>query len=860
MINVGPLQVCLTERTVFRQDVPCSLSSRAFAILEALIASRGTVISKDKLLEHAWPKRIVEENNLQVHIVALRRALGPSRDLLRTVSGLGYMLLPQPDTASSERLARSSDLPPVDRLFGRSSAVHEVLSSFESSQVVTLTGAGGIGKTSLALEICHLLDSAFPCIRFISLAPLQSDRHLKEALLSSFSDVLKGSVLSVEELARKLRDFPCLIILDNCEHLIESAAYVTQTLTLGNPSVRVLATSREPLQIHSERVYAVPTLACPAPLAPQAEVVETDAVKLFLHRLRRSSAEFQIDESSLGLIGEICRRLEGFPLAIELAAARSAALGLDTVRMHLDDRFAILRGGSRDLPPRHQTLRAVFDWSYNLLSPTEQMLFRLTGIFVDGFSLEAASALMTRRGVSEAETVQALAGLVTKSLLHIDRASPRRFRQLESAQAYARSRLDELGETPAASAAHASFFRDFFAKGPYRSEQISVDAAHHVVGAEIGNMRAAMSWAFDRDERAHIGIELAGTAVPVLFELPLLDECEHWASVALDALKNPNVTARPVQARLGILSAYASAAVYTQGPSTQVESTWKEALLLAQTSQDSGHFLRAIWGLWNRSLYAGEPAQALTYALRFRSESQRIASPLHVALGCRVMGLTLHYAGKHAEARDELIAALSTSEIRKFRWSTTGVRTDQIAAIQASLARVNWFLGETGDCLQQAELAEETANMAGHELTIAYILIEATIPIAILQRNREALVRAVGELEIRCRRAGLRIWSACCDALAWIAEAMDRRLTADELLEMASSIDRIRQTGYLAPMPLIIGEFAKALAASGQHARALTEVDQALEHGVKHESWWYQPDLEGLRRSLDDLGPSFAGK
>lgn len=852
MIEVGPLRVSIQDRTIFRSGQPYPISGRAFDILEALIAERGSVVSKDALLEHAWPNTIVEENNLQVQIVTLRRALGHARQLLQTVPGRGYILLPQPESAPRQSKVYSLGLPFVDTLFGRSTAVDHLLHLFKSSQVVTLTGAGGIGKTSLAIEACRDTGDLFLCIRYVSLAAIQNDHQAREAILSIFSDVVNGAAMSVEEMSRSLRESQCLVILDNCEHLMESVACITQTITAGNPGVRVLATSREALRIAAETVYPVQTLACPAEDADIDASLESDAVKLFLHRLRRQPADFDVNGTTVQIIGEICRRLDGIPLAIELAAARAATLGLDTVRAHLDDRFAILTGGSRDALPRHQTLKAVFEWSYRLLSDTEQLLFRQASIFADSFSLEAIAAIMGRHDVSTAASIQALAGLVAKSLIYVDRQNARRFRQLESARAYARSLLDQNGETAAASRAHATYFRDFFERGPYKSEQIRIEDAHDVISAEIGNMRAAMSWAFGSAGDIPLGIDLAGTAVPILFELPRLEECEHWASVAIDALRAAEASPRLQQTQLRLLSIYAAALIYTEGPQPSVEAAWQEVLTLAESAKDHGTQLRAIWGLWNLELYAGRPTRALPVALRFQRAAKEFGTPLQVALSHRIIGMTLHYAGRHADARGELLAALATPAMQEVRWSTAGVRTDQIAATYALLARIQWFLGDREGSLQQIEEAEETARAAGHELTLAYVLIEVTIPLAILHRNANMLMLAVEGLEKECRKAGLRAWLACCDSFEWIARAMENHLSRDDLFAMERAIGRLRLTGYLSPLPMVLGEFARALDASGLRDRALTTVEAALEHCVEHGSWWYHATLKELRASVGD--------
>ncbi len=847
MIELGPLRISIVERAAFRAGAPYPMSSRAFAILEALLAARGDVVTKDALLEHAWPDTIVEENNLQVHIVAIRRALGQQRELLRTIPGRGYVLLAEPEAPPRQSMVWSQGLPFVDTLFGRAAAVANLLALFRSRQAITLTGAGGIGKTSLAVELCRDTGDLFVCIRYVSLAPIQNDHQAREALLAAFSDVVRGSAMTVEELAGGLRRARCLVILDNCEHLIDSAACIAQTLIAGNPGVRVLATSREALRIAAETVYPVATLASPPEAASPDETTGADAVKLFLHRLHRHAPEFAPDASSLEVIAEICRRLDGIPLAIELAAARAATLGLDTVREHLDDRFALLTGGSRDALPRHQTLRAVFEWSYRLLSEPEQVLFRHASAFVDGCSLEAASAMVGRLGMSRADVAQALAGLVAKSLLYVDRHNRRRFRPLESTRAYARTLLDHHGETAAASHAHAVYFRDFFEKGPYRSDQIRIEDAHDVISAEIGNMRAAMSWALGSEGNVHLGIDLAGTAVPMLFELPRFEECVYWANRSLDALQATKIEPRIPRTRLRILTARASALVYAEGPKPAVDAAWHEALALADAQADHSHRLRAIWGLWNLRLYAGRPLDAMPHARRFQQAAREFGSPLQAALGRRIVGMTLHYEGQHEPARDEMLAALATPEMQEVRWATTGVRTDQIAATRALLARIEWFLGRGETALQQVELAEEAARAAGHALTLAYVLIEASIPLAILARNADMLMPAVEALQKECRQSGLRSWLHCCGAFEWIARAMEQPLGADALRRMEAAIAQLEETHYLSPLPMVLGEFARALHAAGQPARAVSVIDRAILHGRRRGSVWYEAELTALR-------------
>jgi predicted ATPase len=622
--------------------------------------------------------------------------------------------------------------------------------------------------------------------------------------------------------------------------------------------VRVLATSREPLGVPAEKLFPISTLTCPPEHATLDETRSTDAVKLFLHRLHRHAADFPEDATTLPVIAEICRRLDGIPLAIELAAARAVTLGLDTVRSHLDNRFALLTGGSHDVLPRHQTLKAVFEWSYRLLSDTEQLLFREAGIFVDGFSLDAALSMMARHELSASATVEGLAGLVSKSLLSVDRKNPRRYRQLESARVYARTLLDTHGEIANASHAHAMFYRDFFEAYQRGSEQSHVGDTHAMCSAEIGNLRAALTWAFGTSGSEYLGIELTAIAAPTLFDLPRLEECAHWASIALKALTEFKLDRRLPHTRLKLLSAYASALVYTEGPKDCVDQAWKETMEAAKTCDDAGQQLRAAWGLWNRWQYAGDAARAHACARDFVNAAGQIGTPQHRVLGQRLMGIALHYRGRHEEARVELQAVLDAPDLAIERWSSTGAGIDQVALTKATLARTLWFLGDTQASIALVEDAEESARAARQELSLAYVLMEASIPLATLQMMPDALRLAIDGLRKVCRTANIPVWLVCCDVFEWIACAQGTTLEQSELEQMEMAIARLRNTGYLAPYPLVLAEFARALDASGQQTRALAILADAIKHCSARESAWYDSQLTSIQESVERKGPARA--
>jgi DNA-binding winged helix-turn-helix (wHTH) protein len=400
----GRFQVLLRRRELLADGQPIKLGGRAFDVLMALIEARGAVIGKDALMARVWPDRVVEENNLQAHISALRAALGAERALIRTVAGRGYQftgeirfLSASPDervgTAAAEpgALLPPTNLPePVSELVGREDDLREILSLAAGHRLVTLTGAGGIGKTRLALAVANRLLPEF--VEGVWLAELSSlsDPGLVPATVAAAVGLeLSTGEVSAQHVAHALADRRLLLVLDTCEHVIAAAAAMAEVLLRAGPAVRVIATSREPLRAEGERNYPVPPLAVPA--AEGDDPWQYGAIRLFVVRSRASGAHISEHAHVAAVIAPICRRLDGIPLAIEVAAARAAALGIEALASRLDDRFNLLTSGRRTALPRHQTLRATLDWSYGLLAEPERVILHRLAIFAGPFSLDAAT-------------------------------------------------------------------------------------------------------------------------------------------------------------------------------------------------------------------------------------------------------------------------------------------------------------------------------------------------------------------------------------------------------------------------------------------------------------------------------------
>jgi predicted ATPase/DNA-binding winged helix-turn-helix (wHTH) protein len=459
----GRWELDLARHELRARGVPVPLGSRALHILAVLVESAGKLIAKDELMARVWPGVIVEENTLAVHISAVRKALGPDRGTLRTAFGRGYRLTGDwaiRKQSAPVELDALEPAPPVEpfltnvpaavsEIVGRTAAVRQCQDLLSAHRAVTLTGPGGIGKTTLALDITRSLFPSFcgDCW-FVDMASLSDPALVPSVVAGVLGFKLGGEESSSDSVARAIGGERLLLVLDNCEHVIDAAARLAETILRLCPAASILSTSREALRIEGEQVYRVPPLDVPSPYQEEWDVVLAhSAVQLFIARMRALDSAFSPNTEGLRAIAAVCRRLDGVPLAIEFAAARAAVLGLERVLSGLDERFGLLTGGRRTAPARHQTLRATLDWSYALLPETERCLLRRLGIFAASFTLEAANAVMSERGHSAPVVLEEISNLVAKSLVELDGSAPSgRWRLLETTRAYALEKLAQHGE------------------------------------------------------------------------------------------------------------------------------------------------------------------------------------------------------------------------------------------------------------------------------------------------------------------------------------------------------------------------------------------------------------------------------
>ncbi len=456
MYTFGRVTVSLECREVRVDGQPRYIGARAFEILELLVKAAGRLVSKDEIMQAVWPNTIVVENNIQVHISALRKLFGSKHGWIRTESGRGYRLAPpvdlahvdrQPDGIEPARGVRLGTAPRKCPLIGREQEAAELHALLEHEALVTLVGPGGVGKTHLALEVA----TAWSAMRGIEMARIdlagwQGGATLESAVLDAL-DLPGGPHAGPADVVRAIAGRRVTLVLDNAEQHVDELADLCEAIADANAGAILVVTSREPLRVAGERVYRVGPLPVPLAGAGDDEIVACGAVRMFLARARAMGTDIPADANTLDAIASICRRLSGLPLALELGAARVALLGIQGLAADLDKSVLSLSGGLRTAHPRQQTLRATIEWSYRLLDDAERTVLCRLAAFPDAFRLDAACALAACDELGATRVLDCLVGLASKSLLVVHSVGlSKRYSLLEVVRAFALEKLMESGE------------------------------------------------------------------------------------------------------------------------------------------------------------------------------------------------------------------------------------------------------------------------------------------------------------------------------------------------------------------------------------------------------------------------------
>jgi len=847
---------------------PVRLGGRAMDLLLLLVARAGEIVSKAELMAAAWPDTHVEEANLRVHIGALRKALGDRNvdaRFIENVAGRGYCfvapLTPGAEAAAVRAEAKAAE--PAQQIFGRDATIASLCREMPQRRLVSIVGPGGIGKTTVALAAAQAMAASYPDgIALVDLASV-SDAGLIVSVMARALGLPGRADPSVTDIADLLRGKRLLIVLDSCEHLVEAAAALAERLSQNLPGLHLLATSREPLRIKGEWVERLPPLGLPPATTPAigaAEALAFPSVQLFVERAAACLGGYTLADADAPVVTEICRRLDGIALAIELAAGRIDTLGLRGLAASLKDSFEVLTRGRRTALARHQTMRATLDWSYGVLSPAEQTLFRRLAVFNGGFSLEAAHAVAgdetSSPSSSHAALDEALANLVAKSLVTASFAGEAAsYRLLETTRAYAFEQLAASGEADRIAARHADHYRGIFERAEAEWEARPANEWLDDYAAHLDNLRAALDWAFSGTGDGALAVALTATAVPLWFQLSLVDECLGRVARALATLDR--LPTQEPRRRMQLQSALGWPQMRAIAGLASGAAAWRETLRLAEEIGDRDYQQRALWALWVDRTNSGAPREALALAERFAGLAKEMRAPSEERIGDRMCARSLHLLGDLAGARqhvdrmlDRYVAPAQRSHVARFQY-------DQRLVARITLARVLWLQGLADQALREIADTVEQAASVHHTLTLAHVLSDAACPVALMAGDLALAERYTAMLHEQTRTHSLDVWKTYADGFA--GEIRIRRgEVAAGLDGLRGAIDTLAEAGFVLYQTAFLASLAHGLMAAGQRTGARDAIDQAIGQCARTGEAWLLAELHRLRGEATGDDASFA--
>jgi predicted ATPase/DNA-binding winged helix-turn-helix (wHTH) protein len=840
-IRFGPFRLYPAQRLLEKSAVPQRIGSRALDILIMLVERAGTVVSKAELIAGVWPRVTVDESALRAHIKGLRRVLGDGVDGARyvtNIAGRGYCFVaPVAHDESEPRPAGESEvlptrLPAVRRILGRDEAIKTLAAELLAKRFVSVVGPGGIGKTTVALAVAHLLSDTFAnAVGFIDLSVLRDPQLLPSSVATALGFRVHEQDCT-DALIAQLASRRMLLLFDNCEHVIESVATLAEKIVGGAQDVYVLTTSREALRAEGETIHALRPLDVPA----HADALTADeargfsAITLFLERAGPATTTPALSNADAAVIADICRRLDGNALAIELAASQVATHGLQGTAKLLDDRFRLAWLGRRTASERHQTLGALIDWSYNLLSEAERRCFLRLAVFVGDFDLVAAQAVVAE---PDGRTLHVIERLVSKSLVTVstDQASPR-YRLLETTRAFAVDKLMRSGERDAVASRHASYFAALLEQPDDRRSEPDVD---------LGNVRAALCWTFSASGDIGIGVRLVAAATPVFLNLALLGECHHWCARAIEAQR---ARGGKIDKELELREALAIAAMFTRGNSADVQSSVLRGLELATAAGDPMFQLRMLAG---RHIFLTRIANfraAFDVAEHYSAIAESFGDELALITADWMLGIAHHLVGRQAEAEacfDRGFAKAADNP----NLNTKLFGYDHHIRARVGQSRCLWLRGQPERSIEMARLAIDEARLLGNPVDICISLIYTT-PVLLWRGDWSEASRQIEHLITLADQHCLGPYHAVGIGFRGML-AVRRKQPELGVSLLGRSIDTLQAENHYIQEAVFKGALAEGLLQLGRTADALAMIDEAIARAELSGGSMDQPELMRLK-------------
>jgi predicted ATPase/DNA-binding winged helix-turn-helix (wHTH) protein len=854
----GPFKLSVAERLLKRGDEALTIGGRALDLLTVLVERAGEVISHKELIARAWPDVTVEEANLRVHIATLRKVLGDGLNGARYISnvaGRGYCFVAAVARSIVEQVLPPADPPLVNsrthnlpaqltRMVGRDQVVRQLQAKLMTCRFVSIVGPGGVGKTTVAVAVAHgLVEGFHGAVWFVDLGVLADSRLVPTAVASALGIVTQAQD-PLLGLLGFLGDRKILLVLDNCEHVIDAAAELVERVMNEAPQAHILATSREALRADGEHIHILNSLDTPPnkPRLQAAEALCYPAVQLFMERAAASGYHSDLSDTDAPVVANICRRLDGIALAIELAASRAGSLGISGTAEVLDNRFKIVWNGRRLALPRHQTLNSMLDWSYNLLSDLEKRVLCRLSIFVGDFTIKAAREIAAEAEIDDARITQAVTSLLAKSLISTTHSHKSTYyRLLDTTRAYALAKLADCGEMDCMARRHATIFCKYLKDQNLQSGYGEEDLAEYA--PQIGDVRAALDWALSGREDRAIGVELATYAAPLLIRLSLLDECRRHCEQALGAIEKRSCDTR---AEMILLESLAISTMFSKGNTDEVLTAIERGLALAENLNDSKHQLELLAGQNIFFYWTGDFHRAFAVAERASALADATKNAAGLVVTDWMLGVSHHFLGNQAAAQQHCEAGmLRAAELGVMKPKFFGYE-HRVRALTV-LARSLWLRGHPNQALRKAHEAMDEVAARGEPISVCMSLygVQVFLWTGDLERSShliESLIEYAGRHSLAPYRA---IGDALKGELAIARGEVDMGIKL--LREALKTLHSKRHNLFLTEFACALTE---GLRKAGHFEEALLTINGAISRATSSGATYDMPELLRLKAEV----------
>ena len=833
----GPFLLIPERQLLLQGEKRVRIGGRALDILTALVERPGDVVNKRELLSRVWPDTVVEEANLKVNMTALRRVLGEgpgSPQYIATVVGRGYRFIGSVESsakANSAAEARSilpagHNLPTgTTQVFGRADAIEDILRDLKESRLVSIVGPGGIGKTTVAVTTAERVVGKFEHgVWLVDFSPLK-DAALVPNTIAMTIGLAAHSANMLAALCDYLRDREMLLIFDSCEHIIDSAAACANRILADAGGVKILATSREPLGVKGERVRRLSGLAMPQSSIglKAAEARTFPAVQLFVDRATDRLESFLLDDANTPPVAEICRKLDGLALAIELAATRVDSFDVHELLKQLDDRLSLLKG-HRASAERHRTLTATIDWSYDLLTERERALMRRLSIFAGAFNLSSACAVATDGRIDRAKVVEDLANIVAKSLVAADVGDVEvQYRQLDTSRAYALEKLAASGELDGVRRRHAEHFLALAERAASEVDRLSRAEWLARYTHRLDDIRNALNWASADPDAAALGVKLTVAAIPFWKILSLVDECR---SAAERVLEDRFEAYRSAHDELTLRQTVGATLLHVRGPLPEVKAALSMALQIAESLGDSALQLECLDGISEYELWTGDSRAALAVSEKTRAieaKGQLFAGGSADAQA----GSALEQLGALSASRRHLETVVNLPLSSDSRTDVARFEFNQRLIARGSLASVLWLQGFPDQAVNTARQQREEAEASNYAVSYCYALLLCSATMLLHVRNYDAANRYISFGLQQATTHGLTFWRTMTTGgslCRWQLYTGHR----PDLAELRRVLAKVREGGFRMKYPHYLTNFGEALARQGDLQGGLAAIDDAM--------------------------------